>query len=351
MFKLLTALAVCLVLAGCFPKLGNEKHLQEPSVYEPAARDLAMLAQSASVVAPLLLHPEFGYTWLPHSLNSLDPQATSGFSVSLDEATLNLGGGFHRWGYQLERDIAASSPTTNIWHLTLFSEDSPDKPLFNFSTNPTLTLSKPALVASAILEYNRVIAAKPTIRSHQEKIKFLLFFDSPSLARAACADAYAALPDNWWTNLTSALVLVSTGHPTEADRQIQTWADAKPSYSHYLVLAFYAKLRSQPAAAAAAVEKAIACPIVELPDDETQCAYRGNAIGEYLCQTGQYSTVLKLVTALESTNGNWKNNDFSPLRTAAEYALSNHTTVIFKPSANPGFDPYKDFDLTKLLGP
>jgi len=356
----LLALALFLVFVGFLALAGglfeptNEKRLQVPAVYEPAARDLALLSQSSSLFAGADFLTKFGQSWLPPSLRSLDLSDLHFIGIQPDHVALEFGGGFHHWGYALDRDAAASKATSSVWHLTMGSEDRPSKLLFTFSTDPKVVLNKATWVNGAIHEYNRVNAANPTRRGFQEEIQFLLFFASAASARKACAEAKTALPGDWWANLTAALALAADGKSNDADRQIQAWADAKPSYSRYIIQAFNAKHRSQPASAVTAVEKAVGCPIVDLPDDNFNTEARGYNIGVYLYSTGQYATVLKLVAALEPVraNGRYAKSALAGLKSAATAALTTPTPATYVPDPSIlDVDPYKDFDLPKLLGP
>jgi hypothetical protein len=99
-----------------------EAELQKPALYEPVGRTLALCCQSDIPQGALPVH------WLPKGLKELAVGPGYTF-IDPGEADVELGGGFHHYGYNLKRDERTSSPGTTVWQLYFESEDwSPEKP-------------------------------------------------------------------------------------------------------------------------------------------------------------------------------------------------------------------------------
>jgi hypothetical protein len=107
-----------------------EKELQKSAVYEPVGETLALCCQSDDNKNEI-------DNWVPIELKefAMGPGWTS---IDPDAALVELGGGFHHFGYRLELDKRASSLETNVWLLYFESEDRPDSLLETFSL-PTST--------------------------------------------------------------------------------------------------------------------------------------------------------------------------------------------------------------------
>ncbi len=75
----------------------NEAQLKQPKVYEPVAQTLALYCQSDQNFIPEYL----SYAWLPEELNAI---GHGNGRVQPKNAFIEMGGGFHHFGYSLKRN-------------------------------------------------------------------------------------------------------------------------------------------------------------------------------------------------------------------------------------------------------
>lgn len=324
-----------------------EKQLKSPTVYPSVATNLALYCQS---VESLKLTGTVGGARLPQPLPQLGHHPWA--SIYTNYAHVEFGGGFYHYGYRLQLDENASDANTNFWELYSCGEGSPEKLLTRFALSPGARIPIGTFVSNTLSEYSRRIAAGPgNLDAHKGRIRFLLEHDHTQV-RQACLDAVKALSEHWWPRLTLALWDSGQGKFAEASKTFVAYVEIKPSYSRYVYLAWFYQTASHPDEAAAAIEKAVQCPVVDLRDDETNTECRGYSVGVAAYQNGKYTTVLKLCDALLPVreNGGYAKAALIALRQAANAGVDGKT-VSFQASENIlGFNPYEQIDLNALLG-
>jgi tetratricopeptide (TPR) repeat protein len=266
-------------------------------------------------------------------------------------AIVEYGGGFYHYGYKLRLDETASSSRYNIWELYLDREGQNEKLLHRFPLAANARVGVSQFTSNALAEYDRLLASSPDdIELHKARIAFLLRY-RPEQAQAACMDAIKAFPQHWWPRLTLALLETRKGDSPEAAREFVKYVEAKPSYSRYIYLSYFFQVTGKSEEAAAAIEKAILCPIVDLDDDDSNTESRGYSIAVYAYQSRHYSTVVRLCDALLPIheNGDYAKTALRDLKSAAESAQAG-ATVDFKPSESMSlFNPYERTDAAALF--
>ena len=106
-----------------------ESLICRPKMYLPAGETLALYCQSFPVLQSHFKSANYGdyvmldRTWLPEEFHDYkgSPRITI-FINNGQSASVEFGGGFHHFGYSLALDSEASSPATNVWHLSMYSE-------------------------------------------------------------------------------------------------------------------------------------------------------------------------------------------------------------------------------------
>jgi tetratricopeptide (TPR) repeat protein len=324
-----------------------EKQLNSPIVYQTVATNLALYCQS---ISSLNLTDGIGGARLPQPLPQFGNHLWGSFHTN--SAFVEFGGGFYHYGYSLELNKATSDANTNSWELYFCSESSPNKLLMHFTLSPDARMPLAAFVSNTLTEFSRRLAADPTsLDAHKGRIRFLLEYNRIQV-RQACLDAIKALPEHWWPRLTLALWDSGRERFAEASKTFTEFAARKPSYSRYIYLAWFYQTMKRPDEAAASVEKAIQCPIVDLIDDENNTECRGYSVGVFAYQNGKYGTVIKLCDAFLPIreNGEYAKPALAALRTAAVAALDGKPENFRSDERVLGFNPYKQMELDALLG-
>jgi hypothetical protein len=319
--------------------------------YEPAAHDLALYCQSLSVIAPL---PDVaGYMWLPPSVRKF---GATHAEMTADAARVQMGGGFYHWGYFLDKDKDASTAESNAWRLCIRSDSIEEKVLLKFNIPAQQHISAEQFVANAVANYDREIAqgqCRPAW--HQRKVQFFLSRNTVSEARNACRSMLRDLPDDWWANLTVALI-DARQDAQHAQSQLRSWAEAAPSCSRYLCLAYYYECQDRPVDAAAAGERAADLPVRDKAEGMDTTLWRARGMVIYLYNEKQYTPSIRLCDAIIAyQKDRAARNELNILRNAVVSAQAG------KPSQLPfrwrpeDFEPYKmDYadavDIKKLCG-
>ena len=176
-----------------------EANLKKAELYEPVAETLILYCQSDPKFFPRTLGP----VWFPPAL---EKQGRLWATATAGHGHVEFGGGFFHFGYMLKLDETASTPTSNVWHLFLHSEDAPETLLCTKTVSPTHSLSATELLKRILRNYDDILAKNPLSEdAHKGKITLLLRFDHPADARAACRAMLEKLPDNSWANIACRL--------------------------------------------------------------------------------------------------------------------------------------------------
>ena len=213
-----------------------ESAMRKPSVYEPIGKALALYCQSDQS-----LFPEYmGYAWLPDELNAIRHGTAS---VSTNYAHVEMGGGFHHFGYHLVHDANASSPRTNAWQLYMYSEGSSDRFLKTFFLHSGQRVPADELLAKVIAGFDKQILGTPQDElAHRGKIQTYLRFDRVKEARDACRSMLQALPDEWWAVLINALINAQEVSSAEGEKDIAKWVEKERNFFRYMDLAYFHQL-------------------------------------------------------------------------------------------------------------
>lgn len=360
MFLVVLVIGLLIVAFFTFPILGifpgiflsvqqikrHEAKMQNPNIYDQVGHSLAVYCQTGPAIFPTGF---VGHAWLPKVVRDLNPSESL---ITETNAHIMMGGGFHHYGYSLQRQ-PSSSVTSNVWALTFYSEGADPKVISTFSTACSETVPVARFVADALAEYDLLSKSKQdeiyALWAQEHRIAFLLQFDSTKV-REGCLKAIQDLPNHWWPRLTLAFVDSAKGHEAQAAGELTRWVEAKPSYSRYLILAYYFEEMKKSEQATAAIEMAIKCPIIDLPDDMNNTECRGYSAGVYAFQAAQYATVIRLCDVLlpVKENGNYAKAALSDLRRSAVTAQSG-TAPAFEPDERIlRFNPYEYVSLNAL---
>ena len=308
------------------------------------AETLILYCQSEQKYFPHDLGPE----WFP---SELVKEGHFRASVNASWAEIEFGGGFFHFGYSLRRDERASTTQTNVWELSLHSEDSEGMRLCRKSIATTRRLSAAELLKQVIAGYDALLATDPSSEvTHQGKIATLLRFDRIPEARTACKAMLEKMPDDWWANIVCALATAGEKSDEEAEQFLAAWAKRTPNFFSYLDLAYYYQLREQPKKAAAAMVKATEYDANTAWGHGGNSEFRGYSAALYAFRSGEYEASIKLCDKLlpVKINGKYAKRALRDLKAAAE-KLAKGEKADFTPEEGIGDFSLFDRDIVDKL--
>lgn len=242
------------VLTGWASILAEEAYLQRPEVYEPIAPTLALYCQSDADLIPEYI----GYAWFPEPLRA---KARGWGRVSATQADLQMGGGFHHYGYVLLLDKSHSTETMNAWCLYFRSDGSEDRLLTTIELPVSSCLSADEIAARLTEAYDSRIAQCPKDgMARMGKILALLRYARIQEADQACRHWLKAAPDYWLPRFTHAHLQSRLGEGDQASADFAHWVDQHKNFSNYIYLALFNIREGRSQAALEAIRKALAQP-------------------------------------------------------------------------------------------
>jgi tetratricopeptide (TPR) repeat protein len=234
-----------------------ESAMKKPAVYEPVGRMLALYCQSE----PELFPEYFGEAWFPKELRELGEDGHGWISHTRKLATIEMGGGFYHYGYRLEQDDDASTPTTNVWQLSMYTEETYPSPLTTITLPSTHQISSQELVVNLSEGFDDLLSQHPDSDTlHKGKVLMLLRFQEFSAAAETSRHWIALKPHNWLPQFTYAHLRARLGELQEADEGFLAWVQQHESFDHYLYLFFFNMREGRISAALDAIRSALQQP-------------------------------------------------------------------------------------------
>ena len=324
----------------------NKNAMKQPKIYEPVGRTLALYCQSDLSLLPDYLNN----SWFPNELNKLGDGRGG---VGRDYAYIEMGGGFHHYGYKLKLDGVASSQSTNVWKLNLYDENSPDIYLNDIVLEKTEFLNPVEMLDRVISGIDEQIRATPNEKDlYQSKIEIYLRFDQISEARQACKSMLKAMPDDWWAVLINAFLIAEEESFDNAEKFMIRWIKKNENFFRYMDLAYFCHLNQKNDKATNAVEKATGFDANTTWGEGGNSEFRGYTAAICSYQSGEYEAVIHLCDHLlpVSINGNYAKAGLRELRSAAQKAQTGQIDSVSWAEGINIFDPFEDFDIEKLIG-
>jgi len=350
-------LALCVLNPMVFPVILGlrqiqkmEAALQRPQVYEPVGSLLALYCQSDNALFPAYLGP----AWLPEELNAV---GEGWASIWTNGAHVELGGGFHHFGYSLVLDAAASTAPTRVWQLYMYSEDSKEIHLQTLKLPAGAQLTPDAILDKVVAGFDAQLRKqRDNLRAHEGKIQTYLRFNKVPAARQACADLLTAMPDNWWAVLVNALLMEeqSAGRGAEF---IASWAKQHEDFDRCMDLAYFDHLTQRPREAAQAILRATnfsasTWGLGRTSEYDGNAEFRGYTAAMCAYRTGDYDAVITLCNHLlpVTLNGDYAKAGLKTLKAAAQQAKAGQVREVAWDSNILPFDAFAKTDIAKLLG-
>jgi hypothetical protein len=321
-----------------------------------AGRELAILCQACAA------HPEWfadepplSPAWTPPSILKLHP---TWVDIKGDSASVEFGGGFHHFGYTLERDSSAhTAPGQTAWVLTFYSED-----------NGTRVVDRPTIAASDVLteaqfvkrtldELDRRIAAAHDTRvggsddafATVQRCKFAIrHHEIERLKRDIRASAIRDAHD--WRDVLLAYMIDRPTDSAGATSRLNQWARSFNDFSTWLLAAYAFDAGNDPVAAENAVKTACKFPADDPAWLSNNARYRGLAMCRRLYNAGRYATCVTLCDSLlkYSESQAYLGAEITTVRDACRNVQP--LTAARLPEVDKGylFDPFGGIDLTAL---
>jgi hypothetical protein len=264
-----------------------EKRLQQPDVYRPVAEALAEYCQTDPALVPDYL----GYAWMPPALDGIgNPRV----HVSTNGAGVEFGGGFHHFGYMLDR-VPGGDGASNTWALSMYSETHRGKTLTEVILPASRQLSKGEVVSRVTAGFRRRLASSPRDDdAFKGMAMFLLHSGETSAAQGACEEWCKARPDYWMPHSTLAHVRYRLGEGGAADRDFSGWVAAHSNFPNFIYLFLFEMREGRDSAAIAAIRHALAQPFVEPLDSDGNKFYLGHNAAVFAFMQRDYDLALAL---------------------------------------------------------
>ena len=327
----------------------QEAAMQTPEVYKPIAEDLALYCQSTDQE-----FRSWDPDWLPQSIRRQTPRAGE---LRPDGAHVEMGGGFHHYGYDLVRDDAASSEEEMKWDLHFYSESGIERLLHSVRLPRDQKLPIEARVAPVLHYYDKRIASKRREASnYQNKVYPLVRLDHCELARETCRDALKPCWKHWWPRLTLALMTPAEDGENVAIQAFRDWVAKRPTYSRYFYLSYYYTVMGNSEHACEAIRNSLERPLNTVGDDRdsVNCWSMGYYMVTWARQFGCNDTALALCEKMIDANpsDNHLADTFAAMRAQLKAELadgdSDNTQPLPVPQDPGESRPFGQMDVDEL---
>ncbi len=220
----------------------NELMLQRPDVYMPAGKRLALLCQSDPDVvrgteASVLPAPLRSVRWLRTSIDSVF-------------ATVELGGSFYSYGYDLRKDSDASTERESVWQLVRRAEGEPDQPLATVRLDASARATRDDVLRWQQEAFAERRALGPlSIDEHRSRMHALVLQHRVKDAQEAAEAWIAAEPEVIVPRLARAHLMARQGMVDAGGHDLARWVDTHPTFEHrsYVFLFFMRENRARTA--------------------------------------------------------------------------------------------------------
>jgi tetratricopeptide (TPR) repeat protein len=274
-----------------------EREMQQPAFYQPVVRDLALFCQTYGSAFQDAKITEVEKAWLPDSAQKLSCWYCA---IGSDYLSLEFGGGFHHFGYNIILDKRASNPTERIWRLSFYSEDkNNDEPI----ELTTIGLSSSAMCSdflrTALAHYRQETSKSPKDLSiYQHQLLFCMKFAQYDEAVQSLERAEQNLPEDWWPQFALDVVGNRLGNRLEQNR-FERWVHDHPTYLSYACLVWLYKLENDPSEAAKAGKMMLQfVPRDDPPFNNNFCAWTED-VSVYLYHSGHHDLAADLCRKIE----------------------------------------------------
>lgn len=265
-----------------------EAQLKSPSVYRPVAETLALYCQSDQSLFPEYL----SYAWLPAEIQSIGHPRVN---ITTNGAFVEMGGGFHHFGYRLELDNTSSGDQTNLWILSLYSEGSPQTRLTEVALSKNRLLTKQEIVSRVAAGFDRRLASSPKDdEAFKGKVLFLLRSGEIEQAKTTCM-TWAQVRHNYWMPQSTLAHIRSRLNESEAaEKDFTAWVSEHANFPNYIYLFLFNMREGRAAPALAAIRNALAQPFVEPLNSDGNKFYLGHNAAVLAFAQGEFDLALKL---------------------------------------------------------
>ncbi|HEY4814241.1 MAG TPA: hypothetical protein VIH58_06155 [Chthoniobacterales bacterium] len=293
-----SVIAGYLYLRGTLEEIAaNEGEMQQPAFYQAVARDLALFCQTYGSAFQDAKISEVEKTWLPDSAQELKCRYCA---IGSNYLSLEFGGGFHHFGYNIILDKRASNPTERVWRLSFYSEDkNNDQPIELTTIGLPSTAICTDFLRTALAHYGQEISKSPKDLSiYQHQLLFCMKLAQYDEAMQCLERAQQNLPEHWWPRFALDLFENRLGGRSEQNR-FERWVQDHPTYLSYGCLVWLYKLENRPSEAAEAGEMMLRFePRDDPPFNNNFCAWTED-VSVYLFYSGHHDLAADLCRKIQ----------------------------------------------------
>jgi tetratricopeptide (TPR) repeat protein len=289
--------------------------LQRPHVYRPVAERLALYCQSE----PGLVPESMGAAYLPAPLRSRPHAAVYS---SKEGASVELGGGFHHFGYDLEPVVQASTKDTRAWRLSFRSEGSPTLPLVTVRLPATAQASRDQISKWLGEAFPDQLAGAPASAAvHASRVQAHIRLGQVEAALRASDEWIAAAPEKVVPRFTRAHLLARLSQLASGAGEFARWVEAHASFEHRCYLFLFHMREGQAEQALAALRSALREPIELSATGPFNAAALGRDGAVFAFLQGDSRLSIELCQKLLDTNPEGFTRDLLILKAAAQARL------------------------------
>jgi tetratricopeptide (TPR) repeat protein len=293
-----SVIAGYLYLRGTLEEIAaNEGEMQQPAFYQAVARDLALFCQTYGSAFQDAKISEVEKAWLPDSAQELKCRYCA---IGSNYLSLEFGGGFHHFGYNIILDKRASNPTERVWRLSFYSEDkNNDQPIELTTIGLPSTAICTDFLRTALAHYGQEISKSPKDLSiYQHQLLFCMKLAQYDEAMQCLERAQQNLPEHWWPRFALDLFENRLGGRSEQNR-FERWVQDHPTYLSYGCLVWLYKLENRPSEAAEAGEMMLRFePRDDPPFNNNFCAWTED-VSVYLFHSGHHDLAADLCRKIQ----------------------------------------------------
>jgi hypothetical protein len=330
------------VIVGAGQIRTMESRMRSPQVYKPVAETLALYCQSDQDLFPKYL----SYAWFPAELAQIGHGRGQ---ISTNFASIEMGGGFHHFGYHLLLDEGLSGPASNVWQLSMYSEGSNDRHLTTLALAVTQHLGADALQKLATVGFDKSLARGFSDESaYKGKVLMLLRFGKTSEAAATCGDWIKREPDHWLPRFTYAHLRCRLGQDEAAAVEFKEWIQAHTNFAHCVYLCLFNLREGKTNEALRSVGAVLRQPFVEPSNTDGNKFYLGQNVAAIAYQTGDYDLCLAVCDKMlaDVSSDKWWKRKIWRLRAATMAMKGNQETA---PEAMKRAESFRDRSMTFSL--
>lgn len=288
---LLFAYPMGMLVFGIIRMYIEDASIKRPKVYEPVLETMAKYYQSD----PELIPGSMNHGWFPEPLRSKE-RGVGMVLPQRGQVRIELGAGFHHYGYELRLNESRSDETTNYWEIYYASEG--HREYLDASRIPKSAHFTEEQIADQITGVFDYLADAPKYGEVVERVMLFLRHGHLEKAIAYCQGWSENYTESALAQFTWAHLICRMGESTRATHQFADWVLEHESFPNLIYFALFNMREGQKQEALAAIRKALDVPFRQAPDATVDNYYLGHNAAVYAFQQREYALCLQLCESM-----------------------------------------------------